>query len=121
MTVRHGTVSTALAPLNRTIARLLGIVAFALMLFVGVMINDAAAAEALCAPRADILEVLNDSHDEAPRAIGLASNGGVVEVLTTVTGSTWTIIVTLPNGMSCMIAAGESWMDAAPQLAGQIS
>ena len=39
--------------------------------------------------------------------MGLASNGGVLEVLSSTSGSTWTILVTMPNGVSCMIAAGE--------------
>ena len=42
-------------------------------------------------------------------AIGLANNGGVIEVLSSQTGTSWTIIITMPNGTSCMIAAGENW------------
>jgi hypothetical protein len=33
----------------------------------------------------------------------------VVEILTSGPGSTFTIIVTMPNGMTCMVAAGNSW------------
>ena len=35
--------------------------------------------------------------------------GGVVEILTSPDGNTWTIIVTTPQGMSCLVAAGEGW------------
>jgi hypothetical protein len=30
-------------------------------------------------------------------------------VLTTGNGTTWSIIVTTPQGMSCLVAAGEGW------------
>jgi hypothetical protein len=36
-------------------------------------------------------------------------NGGLVEVLSTGNGTTWSIIVTTPTGMSCLVAAGEGW------------
>ena len=39
----------------------------------------------------------------------LANNGGVVEVLSSKTGSSWTIIITMPNEPTCMVAAGENW------------
>ena len=39
----------------------------------------------------------------------VANNGGLVELLTTQSGTTWTLIITLPNGMTCLLAAGEDW------------
>jgi hypothetical protein len=62
-----------------------------------------------CVPRDDILARLAAKYDEAPVAAGVASGGGLVEVLTTGDGATWTIIVTTPRGLSCMVAAGEGW------------
>ena len=41
--------------------------------------------------------------------MGLTNKGAVVEVLTNQNGTTWTIIITMPNGVSCMVAAGEGW------------
>ena len=41
--------------------------------------------------------------------MGLANNGGVIEILSSKTGNSWTIILTMPNGTTCMIAAGENW------------
>ena len=40
--------------------------------------------------------------------MGVASNGAVVEVFASAHGS-WTIIMTYPTGMSCMMAAGDNW------------
>lgn len=62
-----------------------------------------------CTKRTDVVEHLAGKYKEAPVAIGLANNGGVIEVLSSQTGTSWTIIITMPNGTSCMIAAGENW------------
>ncbi len=63
----------------------------------------------LCDQRASVIGRLADKYREAPVAIGVASTGSIVEVLTTGDGGTWTIIVSNPNGTSCLIAAGEGW------------
>lgn len=61
-----------------------------------------------CEERTALLEVLTGRYDETPAALGIASSGGLVEVLTSGSG-TWTIIVTSPQGVSCVVAAGEIW------------
>ncbi len=63
----------------------------------------------LCDRRAKIIGGLAEKYREAPVAIGVTSTGSMVEVLTTGDGGTWTIIVSNPNGTSCLIAAGEGW------------
>jgi hypothetical protein len=68
-----------------------------------------AAAQAPCSPRTDVLGHLAKKYGESPVAIGVTNKGGLVEVLTTGDGNTWTIIVSMPNGTSCMVAAGEGW------------
>lgn len=62
-----------------------------------------------CAKRADVLKHLSAKYTEAPVALGIANNGGVVEVLSSQSGASWTIIITMPNGPTCMVAAGENW------------
>jgi hypothetical protein len=49
--------------------------------------------------------------------MGLVSNGAVLEVLTSDKGS-WTIIVTRPDGTSCVVAAGEAWENLPKLVAG---
>ena len=56
-----------------------------------------------------MLAHLAQKYGEAPVAIGVTSGGGLVEILTSGDGATWTIIVSGPNGTSCMVAAGEGW------------
>ena len=62
-----------------------------------------------CADHGEALAHLLKKYSEAPVAMGLASNGGVLEVLSSKTGTSWTIIVTMPNGVSCMLATGVDW------------
>ncbi len=69
-------------------------------------------------PRSEVVKLLNDRFAETPVAIGLAINGGVVEVFATGDGSTWTIIITMPNGMSKVVGSGRSWIPIA-ELVGQ--
>lgn len=66
-------------------------------------------AQPQCAPRSEVLQTLQRKYSEAPVALGVTHNGGLVEVLSTNGGATWSIIVTTPQGMSCLVAAGEGW------------
>ncbi len=71
--------------------------------------TTAAAQQVACRPHDDVLAHLAQKYDEVPVAIGVTNKGGLVEVLTTGDGDTWTIIVTTPQGISCLVAAGEGW------------
>jgi hypothetical protein len=67
------------------------------------------AATPSCGQRTELLQTLSKKYSEVPVAVGLANNGALIEVLTSGNGSTWTIIVSQPNGTSCLVAAGEEW------------
>ncbi len=62
-----------------------------------------------CDQRTKIIGHLARKYQEAPVAIGVTTSGGMVEVLTSGDGGTWTIILSNPNGTSCLVAAGEGW------------
>jgi hypothetical protein len=72
-------------------------------------VTHAAQPHPSCTDRTAAVTHLAKKYKEQPVAIGLASNGSIFEVLTNDAGSTWSIIVTMPDGTSCMIAAGEHW------------
>ncbi len=61
-----------------------------------------------CGERTQLLENLERTYGETPRAIGLSQDGGLLEILVSPAGG-WTILVTYPNKPSCVVATGESW------------
>ncbi len=67
------------------------------------------AAQATCNQRDNVLGHLAQKYQEVPVAIGVTNRGGLVEVLSTGDGTTWTIIISTPDGQSCLVAAGEGW------------
>ncbi len=73
-----------------------------------------------CTDRSSALSHLSKNYQEQPVAMGLASSGGVVEVLTNDKGSSWSIIVTLPTGVTCLVASGEGWEALQPIVSGKI-
>lgn len=75
-----------------------------------------AQAQMACGERKEAVASLQKDYSEAPVAIGLTANGNVVEVFTSESG-TFTIIVTKPSGISCLMLSGESWEDLPARLA----
>jgi hypothetical protein len=71
-------------------------------------LSSAAEAQSLCGQRDEMVAGLEKRYAETPVSMGLASNGAVVEVFASESG-TWTIIMTHPNGLSCLVVAGEGW------------
>lgn len=62
-----------------------------------------------CQPRANMIELLENRFAEKRIAAGISSQGMLVEIFATVDGSTWTLMVTTPNGLSCPFGVGEGW------------
>ena len=87
--IRH-----SLAPLA-----LLGAVALA---------TPATSAQTSCGPREQLVKLLADQYKEDPVGMGLAQPGQVLEVFASSNGS-WTMVMTMPDGKACMIAAGDNW------------
>ena len=62
-----------------------------------------------CNTRETILSLLAARYQETPIALGITSEGSLVEVLSNAAGKTWTIIITSPEGVSCLILSGDDW------------
>ena len=95
-------------------------IAAAISLFVPLAIAAAptpAAAQAVCSERSTFVRGLAAQHRESPVALGIIADGKVLEVLASKDG-TWTILVTSPNGRSCVLAVGESWEELKLKSAG---
>jgi len=115
-TPRNSHVTAALPTRARTMVIALGMVLIAL--FWSIAANAAPAANpAICGERAAVLTTLDGKYAERPVSMGIASNGTVVEVLSSEDGS-WTIIMTTPGGVSCLLAAGDYWQDTPEKAAG---
>jgi hypothetical protein len=65
----------------------------------------------VCGIHQDVLQWFKHAYSETPVSIGLTTNGAVIEVLKSPEG-TWTIVMTQPNSVSCLMAAGEGWQEA---------
>lgn len=61
-----------------------------------------------CGKRTEVIRMLREQFGEGVVAHGLAHSGAVAELFTGPNG-TWTIVATSPDGMSCMVGAGQSW------------
>ena len=70
-----------------------------------------------CADRAQVGERLNDGYGEARQSIGLGANNAVVEVFASSETGTWTFTVTMPTGMTCLVASGRAYEELKEELA----
>jgi len=66
---------------------------------------------AKCGPRDQIVERLGVKFQERMVSGGLSSATKLVEIWTTEDGATWTILLTEASGRTCIMAAGEDWLD----------
>ena len=108
---RRGAIARTVAPLALAASLLLGVSS----------VTTSANAQAVCVQRGELANHLGKSYAEQPVAIGLASNGHLMEVFSSREGDTWTLIFTMPNGVSCVAASGESWTEVTTKVAGEIS
>lgn len=69
---------------------------------------------ATCAARQQVIDRLATSYGETVQSLGLGANNGIVEVYASQETGTWTITVTLPNGMTCLVASGQAYETVAP-------
>tara|TARA_R110002072_G_scaffold11668_18_gene52350 strand:- start:1636 stop:1971 length:336 start_codon:yes stop_codon:yes gene_type:complete len=89
-----------------------------ILLLGAAQIDDAAAQFGpACNLREKVLSHLATKYSEAPVAIGVTSSGALLEVLSSNEGITWTVILTRPDGVSCLLAAGEGWRPLPPDQA----
>ena len=62
-----------------------------------------------CAMRSHVIERLAAAYGETRQSIGLGANNQVVEVFASAQTGTWTITVTTPNGLTCLVASGQAY------------
>ncbi len=69
-----------------------------------------AQAQAACDDRAKIVPRLAEQYQEQPRGRGVDGRNVLIELFISPNGS-WTLLVSQPNGISCLIAAGQGWLE----------
>ena len=62
-----------------------------------------------CAPRDKVVERLASKYGETRQSMGLGSNNAVMEVFASVDSGSWTITVTMTNGITCLVASGQAF------------
>ena len=62
-----------------------------------------------CSNRDAVVERLATKYGESRQSIGMAPKGRVVEVYASLETGTWTITVTMPNGVTCLVASGQAY------------
>ena len=69
-----------------------------------------------CAERSIVMDRLETGYGETRRSVGLAGNNGIIELHASDETGSWTITVTHPNGITCLVAAGTSFEDVDEEL-----
>ncbi len=99
--------SIAVADPKPAATRMLAMAALAL----GLLVHTAAAvrAQPVCMPHDELTKRLYATFAEAPAANAIANNGALVELFASRDRSSWTLAMTRPGGMSCVLVAGQEW------------
>ncbi|GAB4287408.1 MAG: hypothetical protein Kow0058_07040 [Roseovarius sp.] len=69
-----------------------------------------------CAPHELVVSQLAERFGESRQSMGLAGQEMVIEIFASLETGTWTITVTDPLGMTCLLASGEAFAPVAEAL-----
>lgn len=92
---------------------ILGMMAGAAFVAVGLATPAKADAEQMCAERTEINSLLQDKYGEEARAAGVSESGEAAFELFVSPEGTWTVTMTTTNGLTCVMAAGLHWQERA--------
>lgn len=62
-----------------------------------------------CGPRDLVIMRLAEGYGEGRQSIGIAGNGMVVETFANLESGSWTLTVTRPDGVTCLVASGRGF------------
>lgn len=77
-----------------------------------------ASAQMACGPRAAIVAALAAKYHETRSGVGLSSRGAIIELFVSEQG-TWTMLLSGPGGMSCVVETGTNWEGQPPKVKGE--
>lgn len=84
-----------------------------------VPLAEAQTARRICADRDQIVGTLTGYFGETARSWGMGPSGRIIEVFASEETGTWTIIVSAPDGTTCLVASGNAWQDLARMARGE--
>ena len=85
---------------------------FAILLFATPALADHVPTQSVgpvCGDREEGITELKKQYNEDPVAMGLSSDGSIVEVFTSPKGETFSFVLTRPDGISCIMLSGDTW------------
>lgn len=105
-------------PAGLFLAQVLARAAVSIGLLAGTPYAEAEGGPAPCAARKEIVARLAERYGETLQSVGLDRNNAMLEVYASEAGS-WTILVTNPEGLACLVASGQMWEPQAAPLPGK--
>lgn len=84
-------------------------IATALLVFGMAAIGPPAEAQTSCGQRDKIIAKLQLTYGESRAGAGLNGTSSIIEVWASAETGTWTILMSRPDGISCVMASGENW------------
>ncbi len=69
-----------------------------------------------CGPRDAVVTRLAEGYGETRQSMGLGANNAVIEVFASLETGSWTITVTTPAGLTCLVASGQAFEELAEAL-----
>ncbi|MCX7567228.1 hypothetical protein OS189_12825 [Sulfitobacter sp. F26169L] len=85
-------------------------------LYIATTTSVAAQAPRKCGPRAVFVDRLAQGYGETRQSVGIAVNNAMVEVFASAETGSWTILFTTPEGVTCLVASGQSFETVAEVL-----
>lgn len=85
-------------------------------LFLATTTSAKAQTERNCGQRSAVVKRLAESYGETRQSIGIGSNNAMVEVFASDDTGSWTILVTMPTGLTCLVASGQAFEQVAEAL-----
>lgn len=99
--------------MRRQITKIISLLAVATT-FLVLLGSSVGAQQRSCATYDAAKKHLATNFSETSYSKGLAYNGNILEVFTSIENDTWTIILTTPKGYSCIFATGVGWAKSVP-------
>ena len=62
-----------------------------------------------CGSRPQVVERLTSTYGETRQSVGMGANNSLIEVFASSETGTWTITMTRADGVTCLIASGQSY------------